>query len=86
MNLARGDCEEKGLLSRPKTKEVDEDLELKQIWEEEGVEEGKSSQNEIDAGNKQKAGCWVSFHISRLLEFLVLTYPCATTKRATIIF
>ena len=68
VNLARGECEErKGLLSQPKTKEVDEELELKQIWEE-GREERKSSaQKGIIGAGKQAGGCWVSFHISRLL-------------------
>ena len=69
MNLARAECEEKkGLLSQPKTKEIDEELKLKQIWEEEEVrEERKSSpQNGIGAG-KQAGGFWVSCHISRFL-------------------
>jgi len=59
VNLARGECEErKGLLSQPKTKEVDEELELKQIWEE-GREERKSSaQKGIIGAGKQAGGCW----------------------------
>ena len=73
MNGVR-DCEEKkGLLSScPKTKEVEEETELKQMWEKEGGWEQKeggggreeekrntsSPHNGIEAG--KQAGCWVS--------------------------
>ena len=65
MNLGRGECEEKkGLLRGQKTK--DEELELKQIWEEEeeGWEEKKSSPQNGIGGGKQAGGCWVSSLIS----------------------
>ena len=72
MNGVR-DCEEKkGLLSScPKTKEVEEEMELKQMWEKEGGWEQRegggredlkrktsSPNNRIEAG--KQAGCWVS--------------------------
>ena len=72
MNGARDCDEKKGLLSScPKTKEVEEEMELKQMWEKEGGweqregdgrEEEKrntsSPHNGIEAG--KQAGCWVS--------------------------
>ena len=73
MNGARDCDEKKGLLSIcPKTKEVEEETELKQMWEKEGGWEQKeggggredlkrnasSPLNGIEAG--KQAGCWVS--------------------------
>ena len=80
MNGVR-DCEEKkGLLSScPKTKEVEEEMELKQMWEKEGGWEQKngdggreedlkrntsSPHNGIEAG--KQAGCWVSEKVNFL--------------------
>ena len=78
MNGVR-DCEEKkGLLSNcPKTKEVEEEMELKQMWEKQGGWEQRegggredlkrntsSPNNGIEAG--KQAGCWVSEQVNFL--------------------